>query len=571
MLRSLQMALMASAAVVAFTGSGLAASDTSQPGSRQPQASSGQSGPSSQALVDAAKDTANWILPAGDYSDNRQLAENEISKENVDQMKVAWTFKIPGNGPTETSPIVWDGMVYITSNRDDIYALDAKTGELKWKYNPKVEQLTGFPRNRGVAVYDGMVFIGMLNGHLAALDAKTGKVIWDKQTVEDIKTSFYSMQPVPYKGKILMGVSDGDWGGIGNIAAFDPKTGNRIWQWDAVPKPGEPGHDSWSGDSWKRGGGAIWSGVAIDPGTDTLYVSTGNPQPDFLGAVREGKNLYTNSMVALDISTAQPKMKWYHQFIAHDTHDWDPAMPPVLFTGTVDGKQMKLAAAGDKAGNFWILNAENGDLVSQTPVSYQFNQDTPPKIGGTNYACPNTNGGVEFNGAAYDPATNAFYVPSSNQCGSWTANKQATFVAGQFYLGGGFPKLVGPNSGWFSAIDVATGLFNWRHHLDLPANGGALVMNYQSSRRPQEKESIVFTGLLDGHFNAYDASSGKLLWQHDTGASIIAPPATFVEGGKRYVLVASGDPGFLKVPELKVSGPSVLTAFVSGGQKQAAQ
>lgn len=565
MLRSLHTMLLGSAAVFALAGPAIAA------GPSEAQSQSNQSGPSSDALLNAASDTANWILPAGNYSDNRQVAEKEISRENVDQMKVAWTFKIPGKGPVEASPIVWNGMVYITSNEDDVYALDAKTGELKWQYNPKPQQLTGFPRNRGVAVYDGMVFIGMLNGHLAALDAKTGKEIWNKQTIEDPKTSFYSMQPVPYKGMLLMGVSDGDWGGIGNISAFDPKTGNRLWQFNTIPGPGEPGHDTWSGDSWKRGGAAVWSGLAIDPGTSTLYISTGNPQPDFLGTVREGKNLYTDSMIALDISGSKPTMEWYHQFIPHDTHDWDPAMPPLLFTGTVDGEQMKLAAAGDKAGNFWILNAENGDVISNTPVSYQFNQSSHPKIEGKNYACPNTNGGVEYNGAAYDPATNAFYVPSSNQCGKWGANKEAVFVAGQFYLGGPFPTLAGPNSGWFSSIDVATGLFNWRHHLDLPANGGALVMNYTESRRPQEKESIVFTGMLDGHFDAYDASSGKLLWQHDTGASITAPPATFVNGGDRYVLVASGAPGFLKVPELKVSGPPVLTAFVSTPQKQTDQ
>ena len=531
-----------------------------------------ETGPSSDALMNPKADSANWTLPAGQYSGNRQVKESEISPQNIDAMKVAWTFKIPDGDPIEASPIVWNGIAYVTSSHDDVYAIDVKTGDLKWKYNPSPVQLAGFPRNRGVAVFDGKVFIAMLNGHMAALDAKTGKELWNKQTVEDPKNSFYSMQPVPYKGKILIGVSNGDWGGIGNISAFDPKTGDRLWQWNSVPAPDEPGHDSWQGDSWKRGGGAIWSGLAIDAETDTLYVDTGNPQPDFLGAARQGDNLYTDSMVALDISGAKPKMKWYHQFTPHDTHDWDPSMPPVLFTGTVDGKQMKLAAAGDKAGNFWLLNAENGDLISKTPVSYQRNQDTAPAQNGVNYACPNTNGGIEYNGGAYDPATNTFYVPSTNQCGKWSANDKAEYIAGQFYLGGAFPSLVGPNTGWFSAIDVGTGVFKWRDHLNLPANGGALVMTYSKGGKSGEDESIVFSGMLNGNLNAYDAKSGKVIWHHDTGASIIAPPATFAMNGRRYLLVASGDPGWLKVPELtKKPGPAVLTAFKSGPQQSASK
>lgn len=523
-----------------------------------------QSGPSASDLAASGTDSSNWVLPAGDYSGNRQVKESQISKENVDKMRVAWTFKIPDQAPVEASPIVWDGMIYITSSHDDIYALDAQTGQLKWQYNPNPSQLVGFSRNRGVAVYDGKVFIAMVNGHMAALDAKTGKELWNKQTVKNPENSFYTMQPVPYKGKILLGVSDGDWGGIGNISAFDPNSGDRIWEWDSIPGPGEPGHDSWSGDSWKRGGGAIWSGLSIDPQSDTLYVSVGNPQPDFLGKERKGDNLYTDSMVALDISGDKPKIKWHYQFTPHDTHDWDPAMPPVLFTGKVGGKDVKLAAAGDKAGNFWILNAENGKLVSKTPVSYQYNQNSAPPQQGSNFACPNTNGGVEYNGGAFDPATNTFFVPSVNQCGEWTANDKAKYVAGQFYLGGSFPKMAGKSYGWFNAISVDGGYPAWRVHLDHPANGGALVMDYDAGRKPPKEESLVFTGMLDGNFNAYDGQTGNLLWSYDTGASIIAPPATFTDGGDRYVVVASGDPGFLKVPGLdKNMGPAVLTAFVS--------
>jgi alcohol dehydrogenase (cytochrome c) len=495
---------------------------------------------STEGPLNADLDGANWLLPAHNYSGNRQVEESEIGPQNVDQMKVAWTFKLPGNDPVETAPLVGGGTAYVTSAQDDVFALGAENGELRWQYRPNIVQQVGFPRNRGVAIYEGKIFIGMNDGHLAALDAKTGQEIWNRETVEDPKTGYYSMAPVPYKGKILIGESNGDFGGIGNISAFDPNTGGRIWQWQSIPKPGEPGADTWSGDSWKRGGGAVWNGMAIDPDSDTLYLTLGNPTPDFLGAGRQGKNLYTDSMVALDISGSTPKLRWHYQFIPHDTHDYDPAMPPVLFTGDIDGTRVKLVAAGDKAGNFWMLRAENGEFVSKTPVSFQFNQDSQPEVGGTNYACPSWNGGVEFNGGAYDPATNTFFVPSSDQCAKWSAAEHAQFVAGQFYLGGSEPTLVGPSSGWLNAIDVSTGIFSWRKHLDLPANGGALGMDYQPSQPSEPKSSIVFTGLLDGRFGAYDGKSGNLLWQYNTGAVIWAPPATFAEKGDRYVLVASG-------------------------------
>jgi alcohol dehydrogenase (cytochrome c) len=528
-------------------------------------AQTGNSGPTAQDFMKSGGNSSDWILPAGDYSGDRQLSENQITQSNVKDMKVAWTFKIPDGGAVEASPIVYDGTVYITSDHDAVFAVDAKTGKMKWSFDPKPTQLVGFPRNRGVAVMDGMVYIATIDGHLIALDASNGHKAWDKLEVADPKNSFYTMQPVPYKNMLLLGVSDGDWGGIGNLSAFNPKNGDRMWEWQTIPGPGQPGHNTWPGDTWKRGGAAIWSGLAIDPSTDTIYADLGNPQPDFQGAIRPGKNLYSNSMVALDVSGSKPKMKWYYQFIPHDTHDWDPAMPPVLFSGKVDGKETKLVAAGDKGGNFWVLDASNGHLVDHTPVSYQMNQNSEPPFEGENYACPNTNGGAEYNGGSYDPATNSFFVPSTNQCGEWKGSRNVQYVAGQFYLGGAFPKLVGPNSGWFNAIDVSTGVFAWRHHLSLPANGGALVMTNGDS-------SVVFTGMLNGDFDAYDTKSGKLLWKHNTGASIIAPPATFVMDGDRYVVVASGDPGFLKVPELQgTSTEAVLTAFVASGQGESSQ
>src|SRR5665213_1125511 len=485
-----------------------------------PQAGAEGAWPTADSYVNADKDAANWVLPARNYSGNRYLSETQIT--------TAWSANVDARGPLETSPIVWNGTMYVTSSHNDVYALDAKTGAVKWHF-PYKPHVIAFSANRGVALGEGKVYEGTLDGHLIALDAMSGKPVWNVVAAHDLTNTFYTMQPVVYKNMVLLGASNGDGGGIGYISAFDGATGKRLWDWNTIPGPGEPGHDSWSGDSWKRGGGAIWSGIAIDPATNTLYVDTGNPQPDFLGTVRKGANLYTNAMVAVDIGGAKPKLKWYHQFIPHDTHDWDPAMPPVLFTGTVSGTPRKLVAAGDKGGNFWVLDAGTGAVVYRLAVSTQKGQNTEPNRKG-NIACPNTNGGVEFNGGSYMPETNAFYVPSVDQCGIWKSQGTATYVSGQFYLGGSFPALYGPSTGYVNAVDIGTGKFMWRKHLAFPQIGGALSMS----------SGLVFTGGVNGDFTAYDAKSGDVLWHYATGMTIQAPPGSYVLDGKRYVVIAAG-------------------------------
>ncbi|GAC1559101.1 MAG: PQQ-dependent methanol/ethanol family dehydrogenase [Vulcanimicrobiaceae bacterium] len=499
--------------------------------------------PTTETLAAAGSDRSSWILPGHDYSGNRYLELAQITHANVGSLKRAWKFKMSDDSPIETTPVVYNGTMYVTSAHDHVYALDAKTGALKWEFKDS-PHVIAFAANRGVALLDGKVYIGTLDGHLIALDAETGKTVFDVVGVHDTTNSFYSMQPVPYKNMLIMGVSNGDWGGIGYITAFDPKDGHRIWDWNTVPGPGEPGHETWSGDSWKRGGASVWSGVAIDPKTDTLYADLGNPQPDFYGDARKGTNLYSNSMVALDIS-GKPKLKWYYQFIPHDTHDWDPAMPPVRFTGQVGGQSRELVAAGDKGGNFWILDANTGKLVSQTAVSNQKGQNTEPTAQG-NLACPNTNGGIEYNGGSYDPQNNVFYVPSVDECGIWKKLPQATYVAGQFYLGGTFPKLEGPNTGWMNAIDVATGKFVWRKKQTLPALGGALVTS----------TGLVFTGMTTGDFDAFDAKTGDVIWHDATGSPIIAPPISYMLGDKQYVAIASGQAGNQLVPEMPQTSPN---------------
>jgi alcohol dehydrogenase (cytochrome c) len=513
--------------------------------------------PAPADFSNAAQDPENWILPAKSYSANHYTTASQITPENVSNLQLAWSAKLDDDGPMETSPIVWHGTMYVTSAHDHVYALDAATGKLKWEFTDSPHVIS-FAANRGVGLMDGNVYIATLDGHLIALNAETGRKVWDIAAVHDPVNSFYTMAPVPYynaathQEMLLLGVSDGDWGGVGYITAFDPKDGHRIWEWSAIPGPGEPGHESWSGDSWKRGGGSMWGGATIDPATNTLYLDVGNPGPDFLGTVREGANLYTDSMVALDISGPQPKLKWYYQFIPHDTHDWDPAMQPVLFNGKIGNAPHKLVATGDKGGNFWILDAETGKLVDHTATSFQKGQHTPPSLTG-NVACPNTLGGIEYQGGGYDQATNTFYIPSQNECGLWTATKEALYIAGQFYVGGTFPKLIGPDTGQLNAINVATGIFNWRHHFHLPSYGGALVT----------ASGLVFGSELSGNEVAFDAKTGRMLWEFDTGSFIQAPTEAYEVNGKEYVVVASGEAGNAQIPEIgnKAGKGSIVTAF----------
>ena len=513
--------------------------------------------PTPQDFVNAASSNSNWILTAKSYDNNRYVALNQITPSNVSHLKPVWTFHISDNGPMEATPIIWHGTAYITSAHDHVYAIDLKTGKLKWQFsdNPHV---ISFAANRGIALLDGNVYIGTLSGHLIALNAETGKKVFDVVAVKNTKNSFFTQAPIPYhnpmtgKTVLLENVSNGDWGGIGKITAFDPKTGKKLWSWNTIPGPGQKGHDTWSGDSWKKGGGSVWTPMALNPKTGMLYANVGNPSPDFNASIRKGKNLYTDSLVALNISGKKPKLAWYHQFTPGDTHDWDPVMPPVLFTTKYRGTEMPLVAAGDKGGHFYLLNAKTGKLVDRLAVSWQHGHDTHPTLKGT-VACPATLGGIEFNGGSFDPKTDMFYVPSTNECGVFKSTKNVVYIAGQFYLGGAFPKLVGPASGDLNAISMKTGVFAWRHATKLPlAVGGALSTS----------SGLIFTGQLNNDFSAFDAKTGKKLWSYDTGSPITAPAVAFENDGTEYIAVASGPAGNSQIPQVaKANKGTMLTLF----------
>jgi alcohol dehydrogenase (cytochrome c) len=432
-----------------------------------------------------------------------------------------------------------------------VLALDARTGALKWDASYTASPVLDFAVNRGVSIADGKVFIGTLDCRVRALDANTGKQVWSTVGCSPLNNNWYTMAAYVYNNVLLESLSGGDWGGNGSVQAFSINDGKKLWEWKTIPGPGEPGHETWVGDSWKHGGAAVWGGLAVDPTTKTLYVAPANPAPDF--TARAGRELYSDSIVALDISGSEPRIKWYYQITSDDTHDADPAMPPVLFDGMVNGEKRHLLALGDKGGNFVILNRNDGSLVHRLAVATQYGLDSPPTVSGAK-ACPNHGGGVEWNGGAYGPTTNYFIVPVTEECGIFYVYAvQPPWRQAENYHGGPMAKREN-GTGLVNAVDVSTGKIAWRTPMPYPAQGGALITS----------TGLTFTSDLGGNLYALSTRTGKQLWHYSTHTSIVAPFSAYSVDGQEYIAVLGGEAGNQKTPNLPLSKGDYVMAFRVG-------
>jgi alcohol dehydrogenase (cytochrome c) len=509
-----------------------------------------QPSPGADTLLNAGKDDAEWLLPAKTYSGNRYTALTQIEKANVASLRMAWRTDIADDGQQEASPIIWHGTMYLSTPHEGVMALNASDGKLLWQtpYNPQYVLL--YAVNRGVGLADGKVFIATQDCRVIALAAATGKELWNVQGCRDTSNSFYSMAAYVYKNAIIVGTGGGDNGTIGLVSAFSITNGKRLWDWHSIPGPGQPGHETWPGDSWKHGGGAVWSGLAVDQRTDTLFVAPGNPGPDMIVKGRKGENLYTDSLVALDISGSTPKIKWYYKILRNDSHDDDPAMIPVLFEGQVNGRIRPLVAIGDKAGNFVLLNRKTGKVVHRLALNDQTGLDTQPSLEGTK-ACPNHGGGIEWNGGAYDRSSNSFLVPSTEECAIWKiATEDPQYIPGQTYTGGPLPKRQN-GTGLLTSIDVSTGKVRWRNPLPYPAEGGVLIT----------ATGLAFTSDVGGNIYAFDAASGHEYWKDSTGSAVVAPISAYSLHGSEYLAVVVGEAGNQQTPNLPKSQGSRVISY----------
>ena len=504
------------------------------------------SGPSAQAqvtaqrLLESGKEPQNWLMYSGDYAGRRFSALDQVNTSNVAALVPKWAYQTMAGGKFETTPLVVDGVLYGTGQDDRVFALDARSGRPIWTYQ---QTLPGDIRpccgrvNRGLAILGDKVFVATLDAQVIALDSKTGNVVWDVNAAEHSKGYSFTLAPLVIKNLVLVGISGGEYGIRGFIDAYDAATGERKWRFYTVPGPGEPGHESWEGESWKTGGAPAWITGTYDPATNTTFWTTGNPAPSNRGEGRAGDNLYSNSLLALDPDTGN--LKWHFQFTQHDEHDYDATQVPVM----IDAGDRRLIAQANRNGFFYLLDRTNGKLLSATSyakVSWSSAKDAigrpvPDKSASPtpegNKVCPGAFGATNWMSPTYDPQTRLFYVTAREQCDIFSTAPQS-YDAGHAYYGSAyFPNdEAQPFWGALRALDPATGKLKWEWKHNSPSWAGVL----------STAGGLVFTGDAEGNVIALDAASGKLLWHFQCGSSVFAAPMSFEIDGKQYVAVAAG-------------------------------
>ena len=508
-----------------------------------------------QARLDTAGgDGVNFLHSNGSYQQTRYYPASRINTKNVAKLKPAFIFQTEVVESMETAPIVVDGIMYVTTSYNHVYAIDAATGKEFWHYKHKQGPVTTYccgPNNRGVAVMGGQVFMGTLDAKLVSLDAKTGKVLWSTQIADPEAGYSETMAPVAVNGKVLIGTNGGEYGIRGFVKAFDASSGKELWSFATIPDKGHEGvwaaNDATGrnmlrdiaaekkqladkgGDFYKTLGGGVWMAPAIDRDTSTVFFVVGNPSPDLYGAERPGDNLYTDSIVAIDLNTGA--YKWHYQYVAHDVWDLD-AVSPVILTEAKgkDGKMRKVAIHGGKTGHVYVHDRATGELIrfSEAMVPQENMWVLPTKDGAR--MLPGANGGVEWSPMAFNPKTRLVYAANLHQPMTYHV-EQAAYPGGKLWLGGAF-KVIASEKQWgrLAAVNIDTGKMAWKFDTEQPLIGGVLTT----------AGGLVFNGEGNGLFRAFDAKTGKKLWEYQCGAGVNAPAVSYTVGGKQYVAVAAG-------------------------------
>ena len=513
-----------------------------------------------ERILGADKEPQNWLTYSGTNLSQRYTRLNQITTENVKDLELEWIYQASSLEKFEATALVVDGILYTVQAPNDIIALDAATGRTFWTYSynpsPKARPCCGHI-NRGLAILGNTLFMGTVDAHLVAVDAKNGHLLWDT-TVANAESGYaLTHAPLVAKDKVIVGTAGGEFGIRGFLAAYDVHTGKEVWRFYTVAGPGEPGRETWGGDSWKTGGASIWVTGSYDPELNLTYWGTGNPGPDWNGDPRPGDNLYSDSVVALDADTG--KLKWYYQFSPHDEFDHDSVQVPVLAdlewpdrTGQKNMRKVMMWA--NRNGIFYVLDRVTGQFLSGTPfvqVNWVNGFDEKgrpiripgkiPTVEGTEIY-PGSEGATNWYSPSYSPRTGLFYVSAWDAYASVFFRIPVEYTEGRVYAGG-WPKSHVPDGraaenlrkdnegyGAVRAIDPLTGKRRWEFKMNDVTDAGILTT----------ASDLLFSGGREGYFFALDARNGKLLWKATLGGVVASGPMSYSVNGRQYISIAAG-------------------------------
>jgi alcohol dehydrogenase (cytochrome c) len=508
-------------------------------------------------ILGSAKEPQNWLTYSGSVNSQRYSGLTQVSPANVKNLELQWMFQARSLEKFEATPLVVDGVMYTVQAPNDVVALDAVTGRVFWMYSytPVKEARPCCGRvNRGVAVLGETLFMGTIDGRLIAIDAKNGKPLWNVEVGDPAAGYAITHAPLVIKDKVIVGVAGGEYGIRGYIAAYDAKTGKEDWRFYTIPGKGEPGNETWKGDTWEHGGASIWVTGSYDPELNLTYWGIGNPGPDWNGDARAGDNLYSDCVVALDADTG--KLKWYYQFSPHDEFDYDAVQVPVLVDADWQGKPRKLMMWANRNGLFYVIDRTSGQFLLGKPfakVTWMNGFDErgrPMKVPtaassreGT-LVFPGNQGATNWYNPSYSPRTGLFYIPTWDDYSSLFVKQDAEYTKGQTFGGGGPRNITPPiTSGTFNyrkegeqygairAMDPKTGEKKWEFRMDDVTDAGVLTT----------ASDLLFSGGREGYFFALDARSGALLWKTAVGGRVQSGPMTYSVNGRQYVAVAAGN------------------------------
>jgi alcohol dehydrogenase (cytochrome c) len=509
-----------------------------------------------ERLLKADREPGNWLMYSNTYNSWRFSRLDQINTQNVKNLRVKWLFQGRHKEKFETTPLVVDGIMYLTRPENDVFALDVETGREMWTYshkNPEKTYNCCGKVNRGLAILGNRLFMNTLDMHVIAIDARSGRELWKTEMYDHTASGGYAATgaPLVVKDKVIVGMAGGEHSISGFLDAYDAATGQRLWRFHTIPQPDEPNFGTWAGDSWKTGGVATWNNGAYDPESNTLYWGTSNPWPDWNGDSRGGDNLYACSVLALDPDTG--KLKWHYQLTPHDTHDWDATQIPILLDAPFRGRPRKLLAWAARNGFFYLLDRNTGEFllaknfVRQTwvkgfddkgrPEVIPGNEPTPE---GNDQVFPGIDGAANWMSHSYSPLTRLLYVFARDERRLFTKTAIQHAAAGDVEAsaeggrrGGRGRDRFAPEESWGKvvAINPLSGAIEWEHKVLTPPWGGVM----------STAGNLVFGGTLEGVVFALDARTGERLWYFAGNERVYASPISYLSNGKQYVSLAVGD------------------------------